>query len=251
MKILIIEDEKHTAQRLVQLIMEIKKDAQIVAVLNSVESSLLWFRNNEEPDLIFQDIQLGDGLCFEIYDSIHIQSPIVFTTAYSEYALKSFELNSISYVVKPYDKKDLQEVFDKYDNIKSHFNVPETQLLQEILFQKKTTYKRRFLIKIGEQYQVLNAKDIAFVVFDHGLSFAYTFNNERFPLDLSMNELANQLDPNIFFRINRQTIINSSSIKKISNWFNARLKLETEPREAIEFVVSREKVKDFKEWLND
>lgn len=251
MKILIIEDEMHTAQRLEQLVKELKPKAEIVSVLNSVESALLWFRNNEEPDLIFQDIQLGDGLCFEIYDSIEIKAPIVFTTAYSEYALKSFELNSISYVVKPYDKNDLQKVFDKYDNVRSHFNVPETQLLQEILFQKKTTYKRRFLIKIGEQYHVLGAKDIAFVVFEHGLSFAYTFNNERFPLDLSMNELATQLDPKVFFRINRQSIINSSSIKKISNWFNARLKLETEPKEAVEFVVSREKVKDFKEWLNE
>jgi two-component system response regulator LytT len=143
MKILIIEDEKHTAQRLVQLIMEIKKDAQIVAVLNSVESSLLWFRNNEEPDLIFQDIQLGDGLCFEIYDSIHIQSPIVFTTAYSEYALKSFELNSISYIVKPYDRADLAKVFDKYDSVKSHFNLPETQLLQEIFYKRKQVIQEK------------------------------------------------------------------------------------------------------------
>jgi two-component system response regulator LytT len=251
MRILIIEDEKHTAQRLVQLIMEIKKDAQIVAVLNSVESSLLWFRNNEEPDLIFQDIQLGDGLCFEIYNIINIHSPIVFTTAYSEYALQSFDLNSISYIVKPYDRADLEKVFDKYDSVKSHFNLPETQLLQEILLQKKTSYKRRFLIKIGEQFHVLNARDIAFIVFEHGLSFAFSFQNQKFPLDLSMNELAKQLDPNIFFRINRQSIVNSSSIKKISNWFNARLKLETEPKAVVEFVVSREKVKDFKEWLND
>jgi len=250
MRILIIEDENYSAQRLKQLILEIRNDAQIVAVLNSVESSLFWFRSNEEPDLIFQDIQLGDGLCFEIYDTVDIQSPIVFTTAYSEYALQSFELNSISYIVKPYDRPDLQKVFEKYDNVKSHFNVPETQLLQEILFQKKTSYKRRFLIKIGEQFHVLNARDIAFIVFEHGLSFAYTFQNERFPIDLSMNELDNQLDPNVFFRINRQSIINSSSIKKISNWFNARLKLETEPKETVEFVVSREKVKDFKEWLN-
>lgn len=251
MKILIIEDEKHTAQRLEQLVLNMKPNADIAAILNSVESALTWFKNNEEPDLIFQDIQLGDGLCFEIYDHIDIKAPIVFTTAYSEYALKSFELNSISYIVKPYDQDDLQKVFDKYDNVRSHFNVPETQLLQEILFQKKTTYKRRFLIKTGEQYHVLNARDIAFVVFEHGLSFAYTFANERFPLDLSMNELSAQLDPNIFFRINRQSIINSSSIKKISNWFNARLKLETEPKEAVEFVVSREKVKNFKEWLNE
>lgn len=250
MKILIIEDEKHTAQRLEHLVLELKPEAQIVAMLSSVKSALDWFNNNEEPDLIFQDIQLGDGLCFEIYDVIDIKAPIVFTTAYSEYALKSFELNSISYVVKPYDKSDLQKVFEKYEDVKLHFKLPEAALLQEILVQKKTIFKRRFLIKIGEQYHVLNAKDIAFVVFDHGLSFAYTFNNERFPLDISMNELADQLDPNVFFRINRQSIINSASIKKISNWFNARLKLETEPKEAVEFVVSREKVKDFKEWLN-
>ena len=223
MRILIIEDEKHNSQRLEQLIMEINQSAEIVSVLNSLYSFLKLIKNNYETN----------------------------TIAYSEYALKSFELNSIAYIVKPYDKKELQKVFQKYNDVRSHFFIPETQLLQEILFQKKTNYKRRILIRIGEQYQILNTREIAFVVFEHGLSFAYTYQNERFPLDLSMNELAIQLDPKMFFRINRQSIVNSSSIKKISNWFNARLKLETEPREAVEFVVSREKVKEFKEWLND
>lgn len=251
MKVLIIEDEIHTANRLEQLVKECEPSIEVLAILNSVAQSIKWFQNNEAPDLIFQDIQLGDGLCFEIYETINIEAPIVFTTAFSEYALKSFELNSIAYVVKPYDKKDILAVFEKYNKIKSHFLMPESQLLQNILVQKKDIIKRRFLIKIGEQYQVLNTKDIAFIIFEYGLSFAYNFKNEKLPLDQSMNELSVQLDAKEFFRINRQCIVHSSSIMKISSWFNTRLKLETEPKEPIELIVSREKVREFKDWLNN
>lgn len=251
MRILIIEDEKHTANRLEQLIKECKPNSEIIGVLHSVESSIAWFQHHEAPDLIFQDIQLGDGLCFEIYQKVEVQAPIVFTTAYSEYALKSFEVNSIAYILKPYDKADILAVFEKYVQIKSQFEMPDNNLLQDMLTQKSRLPKQRFLIKIGEQYQVLNANDIAFILFEYGLSFAYNFKNEKLPLELSMNELASQLDTKLFFRINRQCIVNSSSIQKIANWFNARLKLEMGPKEPIEFIVSREKVKDFKEWLNN
>ena len=251
MKVLIIEDEIHTANRLEQLVKECEPSIEVLAILNSVAQSIKWFQNNDAPDLIFQDIQLGDGLCFEIYEQQKIEAPIVFTTAFSEYALKSFELNSIAYVVKPYDKKDILSVFEKYNKIKSHFLMPESQLLQNILVQKKEIIKRRFLIKIGEQYQVLNTKDIAFIIFEYGLSFAYNLQNKKFPLDLSMNDLVSQLDENEFFRINRKCIVHSSSIKKISSWFNARLKIETIPKEPVELIVSREKVKEFKDWLNN
>ena len=250
MRVLIIEDEQYTALRLEQLLKECEPDIEILATLNSVADSIEWFKNHNAPDLIFQDIQLGDGLCFEIYEEISIEAPIVFTTAFSEYALKSFELNSIAYIVKPYDKQDIKGVFEKYDKVKSHFLMPENDLLQNILSQKKATYKKRFLIKIGEQYQVLNAQEIAYVIFEYGLSFAYTYDHERYPLDLSMSELVAQLDPMEFFRINRQCIVHSSSINKIANWFNTRLKVETNPKEPIELIVSREKVKEFKDWLN-
>ncbi|NPD45855.1 LytTR family DNA-binding domain-containing protein [Lentimicrobium sp. S6] len=251
MRILIIEDEKHTANHLESLVKAYDSNIEVMAILDSVENSLKWFRENDAPDLIFQDIQLGDGLCFEIYEQQKIEAPIVFTTAFSEYALKSFELNSIAYVVKPYDKEDIAEVFKKYGKMKSHFSMPENQLLENIISQKKTIAKRRFLIKIGENYQVLPTDQIAFIIFEYGLSFAYNLQNEKFPLDLSMNDLVSQLDENEFFRINRKCIVHSSSIKKISSWFNARLKIETSPKEPTELIVSREKVKEFKDWLNN
>ncbi len=251
MRILIIEDEKHTANRLETLVREFDSTVEILAILDSVENSINWFKANDAPDLVFQDIQLGDGLCFEIYEQLDIDVPIVFTTAFSEYALKSFEVNSIAYIVKPYDKEDIATVFNKYEKMKSHFEMPESQLLENILSQKKIIPKRRFLIKIGEQYQVLQTDNIAFIIFEYGLSFAYNLQNEKFPLDLSMNDLIAQLDENEFFRINRKCIVHSSAIKKISSWFNARLKIETNPKEPTELIVSREKVKEFKDWLNN
>lgn len=249
MKILIIEDELHTANRLKQLILEYDKENEIVATLSSIESAVKWFKKNNQPDLIFQDIQLKDGICFEIYNEVTINSPVIFTTAYSEYALKSFELNSVDYLIKPYDTNDIKRVLDKFHQFSSLFQTPHYDDLKEMILASVVVPKKRFLIRLGDNYKAINAAEIAYILSDTGLSFAHTFSGERHALDLSLSELAGQLDRHDFFRINRNCIVNNESIKKISNWFNNRLKLTLHPATKEEVIVSRERVKDFKTWL--
>ncbi len=249
MRILIIEDEIHTATRLKQLILEYNQDYVIVATLSSVDSSIDWLRENDFPDLIFQDIQLKDGSCFEIYKAVEVKAPVIFTTAYSEYALKSFEVNSIGYLIKPYDFADIKRVLDKFRDFSSLFQIPQYENLKEIVSAKSTFPKRRFLIRTGDTYTAVNSSQIAYIVSDWGLSTAYTFDGEKYGLDQSLTQLAEQLDGSEFFRISRNCIVNSRSIQKISRWFNSRLKLQLNPKRTEEVVVSRERVKEFKSWL--
>lgn len=249
MKILIIEDELHTANRLQQLIFEYNKDYEILASLTSIKASVEWLKQNNPPDLIFQDIQLNDGLCFEIYKEVDIASPVIFTTAYSEYALKSFELNSIDYLVKPYDFPDIKRVLDKFNNFSSLFQNPQFDDLKEMLTAKAIVPRKRFLIRLGDNYKAVNASNIAYVFSDGGLSFAYTFEGSKYLLDQSLSELSVQLDSEEFFRINRNCIVNNQSIQKISNWFNNRLKLQLTPVVKEDVIVSRDRVKDFKAWM--
>ena len=249
MKILIIEDELHTANRLQQLIFEYNKDYEILASLTSIKSSVEWLKQNKQPDLIFQDIQLNDGLCFEIYKEVEIASPVIFTTAYSEYALKSFELNSIDYLVKPYNFPDIKRVLDKFLNFSSLFQNPHFVDLKKMLTANTVIPRKRFLIRLGDNYKALNASDIAYIFSDCGLSFAYTFESNRYLLDQPLSDLSAQLDSEDFFRINRNCIVNNQSIQKISNWFNNRLKLQLNPNTKEDVIVSRERVKDFKTWM--
>jgi len=249
MKILIVEDELHTANRLQQLIFEYNKNYEILACLTSIKSSVEWLKQNKQPDLIFQDIQLNDGLCFEIYNEVDVASPVIFTTAYSEYALKSFELNSIDYLVKPYDFSDIKRVLDKFLNFSSLFQNPQFDDLKEMLTAKTVIPRKRFLIRSGDNYKAVNASNIAYIFSDGGSSFAHSFEGNRYLLDQSLSDLSAQLDGEEFFRINRNCIVNNRSIQKISNWFNNRLKLQLNPAAKEDVVVSRERVKDFKDWM--
>lgn len=249
MNILIIEDEQHTAERLVQLLKKYDQNLNILAIIPSIKKAKEWFRNNKQPDLIFQDIVLNDGNCFEIYEEISIDSPFIFTTAYSEYALESFKLNSIDYIVKPYDFSDLKRVLEKFEKFKGVFTPPTNEILKEVLKDKKIVPKKRFLIKTGDNFTYLNASDIQYFMYENGLVYAYTINNKKSPIDNTISELGHSLDSSIFFQINRKQILNINSIKKISTWFTSRLivRLNIETKE--EIIVSRERVKAFKEWL--
>lgn len=251
MNILIIEDEYHTAERLESIILNYNENYSIVAKLSSVEDSIAWFSNNKMPDIIFQDISLSDGECFEIYDQLDIDVPIIFTTAYSEYALQAFKLNSIDYIVKPYNKEDIDKVFEKLKSFKNIFKASDKEILQELVFQKSSKIKNRFLIKLGDKYDYIKSKNIMYAFYDQGITFVLDFNKKKYPLDYSLTELENVLDSQLFFRINRKFIINVNSIRKISNWFNGRLKLKIEPDIDDEIIVSRERVKEFKNWLDN
>ena len=250
MKVLIIEDEQHTAERLKQLIITYDPDIQILGELTTVRESIEWLRNNPLPDLIFQDIQLSDGNCFEIYENINLSTPVIFTTAFSEYAIKSFEVNSIDYLVKPYDINELKRALDKYHKYYRSFNVPEIDLLKEVLARSSSAYKRRFLIRIGDEFRFIQTEEVAYILSEDNLTFLITRTGKRHPLDQSLASLTLELDPARFFQVNRMCIINIKSIEKISTWFNGRLKLLLTPSVNVDIFVSRERVRQFKIWLN-
>ncbi len=249
MKILIIEDEKHTANRLVGLLKNYRNDIEILDALGSVKSATGWFSSHRQPDLIFQDIELSDGQCFEIYQQIKIESPVIFTTAYQQYALKAFDLNSIDYLVKPYDQKDIKRVMDKFEKYGSLFQANEVSMMRALLANHETIWRERLLVRVGDTFKSLNVSEVAYFQSEDGLSFAIASDPKRYPLDQTLNELERILNPTDFFRVNRNCIVSHTCIIKVSSWFNSRLKLVLQPNSAEEIVVSRERVKEFKKWL--
>lgn len=250
MNVLIFEDEKHTGTRLIQLLKKYDPDINILDVIGSVEQGINWYQNNPFPDLVFQDILLNDGNCFEIFEKVKIEIPIIFTTAYNEFALQSFKLNSIDYIVKPYDFQDIKKALDKFRNFKEMFVLPEKELLKNIVQSKKGGAKKRFLVKLGDKYSSVKSEDIAWFMYDEGVTFAFTFENSRFPVNNSVDQLLEILDGDNFFQINRKYVLNFESIRNIHTYFNSRLKLEINPKAEEDLIVSRERVKDFKAWLD-
>ena len=249
MRVLIFEDEKYTATHLINLLGEIDPDINVVKVIGTVKEGIEWYGKNNMPDLIFQDVMLSDGNCFDIFDKVEITVPVIFTTAYSEYALRSFQVNSIYYIVKPYDKRDIKDALRKFEKMKSSFTPPGKVLLDEVLNKKALIPKRRFLIKSGDNFLVVNSPDIAYLISEDSVTMAVLFTGKKHIVDQSIAEFSNQMDSDIFFRINRKAIVNIHSVAKISTWFNSRLKLQLNPPVGEDIVVSRERVKDFKTWL--
>lgn len=250
MKVLIFEDEKHTASRLIQLLEKYSNDVEVLGVIGSVQEGIEWYANNPAPDLVFQDILLNDGNCFEIFEKVKVDVPVIFTTAFNEYALQSFKVNSIDYIVKPYDFEDIKSALDKYKGMREVFLLPEKELLKDIISTQKPEIKKRFLVKIGDRYRSIKSEHIAWFVFDEGVVFAFTFENSRFPVSHSIDQLSGLLNPDNFFRVNRKYLLNFESINNIHTWFNSRLKLEILPKPDEDIIVSRERVKEFKMWLD-
>ena len=250
MNVLIFEDEKHTASRLIQLLKKYDAGINVLEVIASVQQGIEWYRNNPLPDLVFQDILLNDGNCFEIFEQVKMNVPIIFTTAYNEFALQSFKLNSIDYVVKPYDFQDIKKALDKFKDFKEMFIAPENELLKNIVQAKTPEIKKRFLVKLGDKFRSVKSDNVAWFIYDEGVTFAYTFENTRFPVNYSIDQLSEVLDRDNFCQINRKYVLNFESIRNIHTYFNSRLKLEIFPKPKEDIVVSRERVKDFKAWLD-
>ena len=250
MNVLIFEDEKYTADRLSNLLREADNSIKIIGIIRSVNEGISWFRENEMPDLIFQDIMLSDGNCFDIFDAVEINAPIIFTTAFSEHALQSFQVNSIDYIVKPYDSKDIKKALQKFKKFKGVFHPPEKEILEEILNRAATTPKKRFLIKTGDNYTIINSSDIAYFVSDDSVTFAVLFSKQKYIVDYSIADLSKQMDTSSFFQINRKIIVNIESVDKINSWFNSRLKVRINPPMDDDIIVSRDRVKSFKQWLD-
>lgn len=250
MRVLIIEDEKTVSDILIRFLNRIDKSIEILDVLESIKSAIKWLNSNPEPDLIFMDVKLPDGNSFEIFDNVIIESPIIFTTGFDEYALQAFKVNSIDYLMKPLNPVELKKSIEKYKRLtgKSE-NTSINNIIEKL---NKPEYKTRYLVKSGQTYKAVNTKDVAFFCVENKLTFLYTNETQRYVIDTSLDEIYKSLDPNLFFKVNRQFVIHFEAIKSIENYFNNRLKIElnVKPRENEEVLVSSKKVSDFKTWLN-
>ena len=251
MKVIIVEDEKPSARRLSRMLAEINIETQ--AMLHSVEEAVAYFKENEHPDLIMLDIQLSDGLSFEIFDQVEVNSAIIFTTAYDEYALKAFKLNSIDYLLKPIDDEELSNAIDKFK-----LNRPEKHNLQVDLEQIKKllvnpldkTFKKRFTIKVGQHIKIVPIDEIECFYSENKGSYLFTSSKRDYLIDYSLEELETELDPTKFFRVSRKFYVNLDAIKDIVSYTNSRLKVILNNYSENEIIVSREKVKDFKKWIS-
>lgn len=249
MKILIIEDEEPASDRLKKLILEAEPTAQILDVLVSIKSTLDWFKTNENPELIFMDINLSDGNSFEIFENIELEIPIIFTTAYDQYAIKAFEVNSIEYLLKPINKEQLKNAIIKFKKFHLKEALPDLKKLLESFKDSNTNYKKRFLIKYGEHIKAVDSEQVAYFFTEDKINFLRTKDNHTYHLDYNLDHLENMLDPNKFFRINRQFIINIDSIDQMFSYSKSRVKINLKPTSTLETIVSTERSPLFKEWL--
>ena len=248
MNIIIIEDEKPAA-RLLKRRVE-KLDYQISEMLHTIEESVNYLKTNPNPDLIFLDIQLSDGLSFEIFNQVDVSSAIIFTTAYDEYVLKAFKLNSVDYLLKPVDEEELKfalEKFEKQNQTISNFDLSEIKKLFSSNQQEK--FKERFSIKIGTSIKIIETENIECFFSENKASYIHTKENKNYLIDFSLDKVEEQMNPKKFFRINRSQIIQIDSIKEITIYSNSRLKIVLNTYNEQDMIVSREKVSDFKNWL--
>jgi DNA-binding LytR/AlgR family response regulator len=251
MKILIVEDEPLAAAQLAANIAVLKPGAQIVAVCDTVKSTVNWLKNNPAPDLSFFDIQLGDGLSFEIFEKIDFKQPVIFITAFNQYAIQAFKVNSIDYLLKPIDRNDLERALTKYENL-SHPKTSgiTTQALEEIIASlKKKNYKERFLVKVGTHLRVVETPGILYFYSLQKGTYLKLNDGKDYLLDYTLELVEELVDPSAFFRINRKYLVSLKSISDVISYSNSRLKLKVQNPIDDEFLVAREKVKDFKEWL--
>ncbi len=241
---LIIEDEKPAARRLQRMLA--KESIDVLEILNSVNSAVAWLQSNPQPPLVFCDIQLSDGIAFEIFEKIKINSPIIFTTAYDEYAIRAFKLNSIDYLLKPFTQEDLKSAIDKYKNFNLKIIEQDFSGILRNINQHKF-YKERFLVKKGVYLRVINAEQIEYFYSENKISFLHTFLNKEYIIDESLEKLTKILDPQKFFRINRQYIINKNAIMEMIKLSNRRIKVILKDKK--EIIVARERTGDFMIWL--
>jgi DNA-binding LytR/AlgR family response regulator len=249
-KCLIIEDEVSASNHLKTLLLKLDNRIEILAVIDSVKSGIQWFENNQQPDLIFSDIQIADGLSFTLFDHVQTQAPIIFTTAYDEYAIQAFKLNSIDYLLKPIDPEMLKFSFAKYTSQQLFSGQKILELIKRES-QIKKTFRRSFLLNFQDKLLPVLVDSIAYFFISDGIVYAQLSTREQFPIDLKMDDIMEQLDPSLFFRANRQFIIAKNSIKEIILYFNSRILLKMHIPSTEDVIISREKVTLFKKWFEE
>lgn len=245
MRVFIIEDEIPAQEELVRILRKHFQDIDIVGVKGSVRDSTEWLRENS-ADLIFMDIQLSDGCCFDIFGIIDVRTPIIFTTAYEQYALKAFKVNSVDYLLKPIDEDELVAAVRKMD-----FKYDRLKGLIEAFTPASNRYKTRISVKAGDSYGFLQMDEVAYFIADDGLTFAVTHGDKKHLVDYTISSLETLLDPRAFFRVTRGCIVSINSIEKVSMYFNSRLKVTLKGRRDVSLILSRVRVPDFLNWIDD
>lgn len=249
MQVLIVEDEIHARENLKKSLVNLQPDIQIMAEFDSVSSTVAWLSKNK-VDLIFLDIHLADDLSFSIFEQIEVATPIIFTTAYDQYALKAFQVNSIDYLLKPIDKDDLQRALGKYDNLQGG-NQLDVNKLKDLLNQNKAkTYQKRFIVQRRDKILSLNTEDIAYFEGEDRYVYLFKKDGTKYIVDYKLSDLEEILDPSIFFRLNRSFIAHFDSIESIIAVSNSRVKVNLKPAASRDIVVSTANTREFKAWLN-
>lgn len=249
MKVLIIEDEQPASQKLIRLIKEIDSSIEIAGIIESIEQAINWLCNNPHPELIFMDIQLEDGICFEIFENCTIKTPVIFTTAYNEYSLKAFKVNSVDYLLKPIVFEELKNAIEKFKTV--HYQKVDFTKIESFINELQPKTKERFLIKIGEHYRSIQLSGINCFFIKERCNFINVDNGKIYAIDYSLDKIEDIIDPKMFFRVNRNFIVNFSAIHDIIAYSSNRLKIVlTNRAEKDEILVSRERVAEFKEWMD-
>lgn len=246
MKVVIVEDERLASKRLEHLLKKLDPGIEVLQILESVDDAVNWFSQNTKPDLIFMDIQLDDGISFEIFDAVKIDAPVIFTTAYNEYAIRAFKVNSVDYLLKPIEQEALEMAIQKFKKLfAEHYDFEEK--IAKVFGQISTKYKSRFFVKIGIRYQSIPVENICCFFVEERCTFLRTKQDKTYDLDYSLEHLQNMVDPNQYFRINRNYLVNINCIDEIISYSTNRLKLKLGKTE---LIVSREKVAEFKQWMD-
>ncbi len=249
MKVVIVEDERLAAEKLQRLLELTNSKIKVLKVLESVEESINWFSENPSPDLIFMDIQLDDGISFEIFDAIKIEAPIIFTTAFDEYAIRAFKVNSVDYLLKPIEQNALESALRKFKKVYAE-NKSFEERVSLVLQQMTQQYKTRFFIKVGVKFQSVLVNDICCFFVEERNTFLKNISGKTYDLDCSLDQLQKTINPEQFFRINRNFLVNINCIDEIISYSSSRLKLKLKSETRGDLIVSRDKVSDFKHWMD-
>ncbi len=254
MNVLIIEDEPYAQNELKRLLRNSEFDILVLDCIDSVEDSVLYLESNNAPDLIFMDIQLSDGLSFEVFKQVTVTTPVIFTTAYDEYAIRAFKVNSVDYLLKPIKQSELNDALNKFKIFGNQFSGVQPTLkldqIQQLLNLNRTAYKNRFIARVGDQIKHVDVKDVAYFRAEDNEVMLITSNNNKYVIEYSLDRLVGILDPYEFFRANRSYIVTVKSIAKISKYFNSRLHLELVPQSEDTVLISRVKVPEFLNWMD-
>jgi two-component system response regulator LytT len=257
MKVFIVEDEELAVKKLRKTLESVDSTAEVVGIADSIRSSVDWLQNNPTPDLILMDIELCDGQSFEIFDKVDVKSTVIFTTSYDEYALKAFKVNSVDYLLKPVQKEDLKAALAKLENMKTMYGAQTDSpslnvdsLVKELQSKlQPKEFRKRFLVKHAQKLVSVDIEEIAYFYSDGRLNFFKTYDNRKFVVDYTMDELEEMLDPKRYFRVSRSFYVSINCIDQIHDYFGNRLILHLKPAVDKEAIVSREKVTDFKVWM--